>query len=154
MKYSELKSRFKNKYVIRVMAGVLSVALLGTGVGAYSVNAAKTGNENSKEISAEADADTEDEIKDAIKSIVNTASEDKVIGKDETVYLIANAKGDVNKTIVSDWLKNPDQADTLEDASDLTDIENVKGDETFTPGWENTDLAGRRKGYLLSGNYG
>lgn len=132
MKYSELKSRFKNKYVIRVMAGVLSVALLGTGVGAYSVNAAKTGNENSKEISAEADADTEDEIKDAIKSIVNTASEDKVIGKDETVYLIANAKGDVNKTIVSDWLKNPDQADTLEDASDLTDIENVKGDETFT----------------------
>ena len=142
MKYSELKSRFKNKYVIRVMAGVLSIALLGTGFGAYSVNAAKT--ENTKEASAETDADTEKEIQDAIGSIVKSASEDKVIGKDETVYLIANAKGDVNKTIVSDWLKNPDQEDTLKDASDLTEIENVKGEETFTQ--DGTELTWQAKG--------
>ena len=31
-----------------------------------------------------------------------------------------------------DWLKNRDGSDTLEDYSDLTDIKNVKGDETFT----------------------
>lgn len=130
MKYAELKNRFKNKYAIRVMAGVLSVALLGTCVGVYQVNAGKTdGTETVAEADTETDA--EGELKDAIKNAVKTASEDKVVGKDETVYLIANANGDVNKTIVSDWLKNGDKKDTLEDTSDLENIENVKGDETF-----------------------
>ena len=34
--------------------------------------------------------------------------------------------------IVSDWIKNPDKAKTIKDKSNLKDIENVKGDETFT----------------------
>ena len=33
--------------------------------------------------------------------------------------------------IVSEWLKNKDGAATVEDVSDLKDIENVKGEETF-----------------------
>ena len=33
MKFSELKSRFKNKYVMRVIAGVLCIAVLGGGYG-------------------------------------------------------------------------------------------------------------------------
>ena len=51
--------------------------------------------------------------------------------KTETVYVNANADGSVDKITVSDWLKNKENADTLEDASDLKDIKNVKGDETF-----------------------
>lgn len=52
--------------------------------------------------------------------------------KDESVYLISDANGNVNKTIVVDHLKNKDKKDTLEDASSLSDIENVKGKEKFT----------------------
>ena len=52
--------------------------------------------------------------------------------KEETVYVKADADGGVNKIIVSNWLKNEDGAQEIKDASELTDIKNVKGDETFT----------------------
>lgn len=52
--------------------------------------------------------------------------------KEETVYVKANADGTVEKTIVSNWLKNEDGAEELKDESDLTDIKNVKGDEEFS----------------------
>lgn len=54
--------------------------------------------------------------------------------KDETVYVLASADGSVQKIIVSDWVKNALGADTIDDVSQLTDIENVKGNETFTMG--------------------
>lgn len=53
-------------------------------------------------------------------------------GKEETVYVITGADGSVEKTIVSVWLKNPEEAETISDHADLTGIKNVKGDETFT----------------------
>lgn len=52
--------------------------------------------------------------------------------KDETVYVLTGNAGSVNKIIVSDWLKNKDGDASLVDASDLLDIQNVKGDETYT----------------------
>lgn len=52
--------------------------------------------------------------------------------KDETVYVIADADGTPTKVVVSEWLKNKDGADTLDDYSELTDITNTSGDETFT----------------------
>ncbi len=52
--------------------------------------------------------------------------------KDETVYVLTAADGTVSRVIVSDWLKNTSGAAVLNDRSELTDIENVKGDETFT----------------------
>ncbi len=60
-------------------------------------------------------------------------------GKEETVYVIADAQGQPQRAIVSAWLKNPDEAATITDRSDLADIQNVKGDETFTRS-ENGDL--------------
>lgn len=54
--------------------------------------------------------------------------------KDETVYILADAQGAARKIIVSDWLKNPQGADTLPDVSTLESIENVKGLETFENG--------------------
>ena len=138
MKYSELKTKFRNKYVIRVVAGMLVVAVAGTGYGVYSVSAAKTAGEAVVAESTETPVedtetdDAEDSLKDAVGSIADSTKNEKEIGKDETVYMIADAKGNVNKTIVSDWLKNPDKKDSLEDASDLKDIQNVKGDETFS----------------------
>lgn len=58
--------------------------------------------------------------------------------KDETVYVLAGADGNVRKVIVSDWLKNASGAESLTDSSVLTDIENVKGDEKFTAGSDNS----------------
>ena len=48
MKNVELKKRFKNKYVIRIAAGAVTIAVLGTGVGgAYAVHAEKAKTEES-----------------------------------------------------------------------------------------------------------
>ena len=64
MKLPELKSKFKNRYAIRIIAGVLVVTLVATGSSVYSVNAAKAGsaateNVEETEVSEEAE-DTED----------------------------------------------------------------------------------------------
>lgn len=53
-------------------------------------------------------------------------------GKEETVYVFTDASGNPQKTLVSNWLKNPDGSQTLADTSDLSDITNVEGDETYT----------------------
>ena len=55
----------------------------------------------------------------------------KQLEKKETVYVIAGADGSPQKLIVSDWLKNGMGSGAVEDATELTDIVNVKGDESF-----------------------
>lgn len=131
MKLPELKEKLKSKYIVRVVAGVLTIALVGTGIGATAVFAEK----NSTAVTAEADSTTgsskdADDIADKLMDSV--ALKDNDADKDESVYLISDANGNVNKTIVVDHLKNKDKKDTLEDASNLSDIENVKGKEKFT----------------------
>lgn len=51
------------------------------------------------------------------------------LAKDETVYVFAAADGSVEKLIVSDWIKNSLGLSSFSDYSELTDIENLKGDE-------------------------
>lgn len=58
--------------------------------------------------------------------------------KDETVYVLASADGTVDKIIVSDWVKNALGSNSIDDVSQLTGIENVKGSETFTLGGDNS----------------
>lgn len=70
------------------------------------------------------------------ESVAKTASsssdsKDGSLFKEESVYVIADAEGKPNKIIVSDWIKNPDKLDTINDKTNLKGIENVKGDETF-----------------------
>ena len=131
MKLPELKEKLKSKYIVRVVAGVLTIALVGTGIGATAVFAEK----NSTAVTAEADSTTDsskdaDDIADKLMDSVSLKDNDA--DKDESVYLISDANGNVNKTIVVDHLKNKDKKDTLDDASNLSDIENVKGKEKFT----------------------
>lgn len=131
MKLPELKEKLKSKYIVRVVAGVLTIALVGTGIGATAVFAEK----NSTAVTAEADSTIgsskdADDIADKLMDSVSLKDNDA--DKDESVYLISDANGNVNKTIVVDHLKNKDKKDTLEDASNLSDIENVKGKEKFT----------------------
>lgn len=56
----------------------------------------------------------------------------KEIYKDETVYAFSDADGKINNIVVNEWLKNPDKKDVLKDKTNLKDIENIKGDETFS----------------------
>ena len=61
MKLPELKEKLKSKYIVRVVAGVLTIALVGTGIGATAVFAEK----NSTAVTAEADSPT-GSCKDAV----------------------------------------------------------------------------------------
>lgn len=80
---------------------------------------------------------------DSQTTITETATEEKIplflekqtsntTVKDESVYVLAQTDGSVRKIIVSDWLRNGTNAGTITDQSELTAVENVKGDETYT----------------------
>jgi len=60
-------------------------------------------------------------------AVLSAAVPGKAAGKDETVYIIADAAGQPEQVIVSDWLKNPKGYSALEDETALSDVENVKG---------------------------
>ncbi len=133
MKLPELKRRFKNKYVIRIAAGVLTIAVAGGSAGVYTVNAAKTSTkaETTQESTDKKDKkDDEEDLKEVLSSKISKAADEEV-GKEETVYVVADNSGKAKDVIVSDWLKNPDGNDTIEDVTDLKDIKNVKGKEKF-----------------------
>ncbi len=132
MKKKELENKFKNKYVIRVIAGVVCVALVGSGYGAYQVYAEKTTEEEAVIETQEGDSEETEQVTAAINNLLSqsgtTVSD---VDKEETVYVIADNTGDADEEIVSVWLKNSELTDELADVSELENIENVKGDETF-----------------------
>lgn len=133
MKLGELKNKFQHKYVIRVAAGVLTVALLGGSLGMYSHLV------QAEEAAFQEETTGQEEGEEAI--LTETLSRQVSAGagnggKEETVYVVADASGKAREVIVSEWLKNPQGKKVLEDASDLKEIENVKGNETFSEGKE------------------
>ena len=131
MKLAELKEKFKHKYLIRVVAGVLTISILTGGAAAHNIYAQKNSalKEQPKTTETADASDAETQLKDFL---TDQSSEETGNKKDETVYILADSAGKAKTTIVSAWLKNPGNEDTIKDSSDLSDIENVKGDETFT----------------------
>ena len=125
MKIKELQKKFQNKFAIRMMAGVLVVAMAGGSFAAGYLQGA-----GQQAITAE--AAEKSELEEKIGELVNKKSGVDDTTKDETVYVISDAKGQSGKVIVEEWLKNRDGAATIEDVSDLKGITNIKGDETFT----------------------
>ena len=95
MKLPELKRRFKNKYVIRIAAGVLTIAVAGGSAGVYTVNAAKTSTkaETTQESTDKKDKkdnkDDEEDLKEVLSSKISKAADEEV-GKEETVYVVAD----------------------------------------------------------------
>ena len=132
MKLGQLRKVFKNKYSIRIVSGVLVVTMLGTGLSANAVYAAK--QIETVQTQTDEDEDVSEELKEILTDNIDVEVKD--VDKEETVYVIADNTGAAKETIVSAWLKNKDGKDTLTDASSLTGIENVKGDETFTQSGE------------------
>ena len=73
------------------------------------------------------------DAKDLFNSLLSAGSvQSNETTKEETVYVIADAEGNAQKIIVSDWIKNVKGLDALNDRTELSGVENVKGDETFT----------------------
>lgn len=112
----------KKKDLIKVIAVAAAGVIAGTGVTAAAFGTAnKTENtENTSAASSQA-AET---------------TEQKKPSKDETVYVLANADGSVKKIIVSDWIKN-NGGKTVSDKTELSDIKNVKGDESYVMDTDN-----------------
>lgn len=54
------------------------------------------------------------------------------VRKDETVYVIANADGSPKKIIVSDWIRNTLNKSAITDKTELSDVKNTKGEESYT----------------------
>ena len=79
-------------------------------------------------------SENESKIADTALSLIDSTGHSDKAGKEETVYVISDANGNPKQTIVSAWLKNADGSDTIADKTDLTDIENTKGDEDYTQG--------------------
>ena len=110
------------KDLIKVIAVAAAGVIAGTGV-----TAAAFGTANKTE-------DTENTS--AASSQVVETTEQKKPSKDETVYVLANADGSVKKIIVSDWIKN-NGGKTVSDKTELSDIKNVKGDESYVMDTDN-----------------
>ena len=106
------------KFISLALCAVVLFAAVGTSVFALTGEGKESEDENQETtINASAEAET---------------------SKDETVYVLAGADGTVQKIIVSDWIKNAMAADSLKDKTELSDIENIKGDENFTLGGDNS----------------
>ena len=73
-----------------------------------------------------------EEVEKPLLVLTGDTADEQSNSKDETVYVIAGAEGSVQKIIVSDWIKNTLGSSTISDKSELTDVENVKGNESYT----------------------
>ena len=113
----------KRSVKIILLSMVAALSLTTVGAAAYAA-----GSSSASEEGASA------KITETVSSVLDS---ERTVGKDETVYALANADGSVKKVIVSEWLKNPDGASALSDATNLENIENTKGDEGYTVSSDN-----------------
>lgn len=63
---------------------------------------------------------------------VALASDEAKVVKEETVYVVTGSDGAQNDVIVSDHLINNGELQYISDVTDLSDIENVKGNEKYS----------------------
>lgn len=117
-------------YIKGAISGALALTILcsGVGVAAYSAGADNT---------AQALGVQTESTVEAVKKASTTKEALKKLSKNETVYVIADASGAAKKIIVSDWLKGVDTKGKVKDVSNLKNVKNVKGDETYTVNEDN-----------------
>ena len=136
------------KITAGIIAVVLSTALITTGIKTTSKvmaedtdnNSVETVSVNTSDLEAQSGDVTTDgteqlgaEAKDIISTLLaSDASQATDTTKEETVYVVTDANGKTEKVIVSDWIKNVEKESKLNDKSELSNIENLKGDETYS----------------------
>lgn len=116
----------KNKKAKKVMAGsmavVIAAGLAGT-CGYYN---------HASEVRAEEDTEVLQETAEQVLGD-SDMGDDGEFYKEESVYVKADASGHPMKTTVTEWLKNPEKG-TFADSTELSDIKNIKGEESFNEG--------------------
>lgn len=100
------------KKLTRVLAAVMAILISAGSTGVFAVTAAKA-------------------QKDITNESQKVEEKGRDVFKEETVYAVVDSQGNKKNVIVSDWLNNEGGLSSIKDKSELTDIENVKGDETF-----------------------
>lgn len=123
------------KPVIKVFAVILCALLALGGMGGIVYALGVTAEAAAPAVSIPADSDVQTTAPKVLSSYDPDAEKNI---KDETVYVLASADGTVDKIIVSDWVQNTCGVDLIDDVTRLTGIENVKGDETYTLGGDNS----------------
>ena len=111
------------KDLIKPVSILLCGVLLVGGVGA-TVHATSVTNTAPAEVTEAAPAASENKAQSEVR-------------KDETVYVLAGADGNVEKIIVSDWIKNTLGSTMLSDQSDLSNVEAVREGESYTMNGDN-----------------
>lgn len=133
----------------RIMAGAMAVVVSAGAVGAYgchgsgaevlaeeetteileeAANAVLEGGTEESEISGDTGKNQSGDAADC-----SGGGEEGGVFKEESVYVKADAQGNVSKTTVTEWIKNPESGQ-LADISGLKDIRNIKGEEEFSKG--------------------
>ena len=135
----------KNK-TVKTVAIALSVCLVCSLTGGVAFSA---GSGNTYENALKAAQDGKAAAETALATLKGTSTSDSteataaaatetVAGKDETVYVMTDSQGAVQKIVVSDQLKNPQGEANITDKSSLNDITNLKSDGNFTKNSDGT----------------
>ena len=130
------RSNILKKGGILLLSGIVATGILLDPAGIYR-------RSDSSYAVNEVASETEEQVNKAFPKISRSSSGNKLT-KDETVYVIMDSDGNENETVVSEWLKNPEELDQINDETTLTDIENTNGDEKFSQ--DGNDLVWDAKG--------
>ena len=138
----------KNKFLLKTIGMTAAVAVTIGGIGVYNYNSEAVAGTSS--VSDKISTETNTSVKEETKSTAKIPS--GKAEKEETVYIFTNAKGERQDIIVSNHLKNTGGADNLQDKTALSNIENVKGDESFKQNGENVDWKSNGSDIYYQGN--
>ena len=116
----------KKKSVIKLLSLSLCGVLTATSITMF----ARADGGNTVETKAPSEVSVLENALGSTSLLINDA-DGKKASKDETVYVLTNADGSVQKVIVSDWLKNVLGETAIQDVTGLENVENIKGDETY-----------------------
>ncbi len=125
-------NRLKKLSAKNIIIALIMILLCAGGVYLLISQAADTGREMAKETQNKKTTTVELARQAAAVSGADTSSNEKGLSKSETVYVKTDAAGSAKSITVSDWIKNVGNRKQISDKSNLTDIENIKGDEHFT----------------------
>ena len=101
----------------KIVVTILTLSLITTSILACTFVA------NAKDGATDSETSAEETVVDS--------SNAQTVSRKETVYGFADATGNVESVTVSEWLNNTDGLSQILDATNLSDIVNLKGDETY-----------------------
>ncbi|MCR5102485.1 MAG: hypothetical protein K6B41_14145, partial [Butyrivibrio sp.] len=123
------------KYLMKTLS-VITAFMLAFTTMACGANTAKDETAISTEAAESAEEEQEEDTLTKTLESSGFGSSSSEADKEETVYVTTDANGTVSDVIVSNWLKNTGTDGTIKDSTNLSDIVNVKGNETYV---ENDD---------------